>query len=180
MSFVTAATDFIVNAAQDIAGVGTQVSATNAAAAAATTEILSAGADEVSQAIAAPFDTHAMQYQSFSAQVAAFHQNFVQIRRASGAAYAATEATNTSPWQALVSEISGALNAPTQALFGRPPIGEGAVSGVAGAPGRILADPGRTLNFNVSTASAAFASSTWATPAGRAVWACSIPTPVTA
>lgn len=52
MSFVTAAPEMLATAAQNVANIGTSLSAANATAAASTTSVLAAGADEVSQAIA--------------------------------------------------------------------------------------------------------------------------------
>ena len=51
------------------------------AAAAPTTTVLAAGADEVSEQIAALFSAHAHGYRTLSAQAAAFHEQFVQALR---------------------------------------------------------------------------------------------------
>ncbi|WP_016719227.1 PE domain-containing protein, partial [Mycobacterium tuberculosis] len=48
MSFVSVAPEIVVAAATDLAGIGSAISAANAAAAAPTTAVLAAGADEVS------------------------------------------------------------------------------------------------------------------------------------
>ncbi|PHP03972.1 PE family protein, partial [Mycobacterium tuberculosis variant bovis] len=53
MSFVIAAPEVIAAAATDLASLGSSISAANAAAAANTTALMAAGADEVSTAIAA-------------------------------------------------------------------------------------------------------------------------------
>ncbi|REQ17293.1 PE family protein, partial [Mycobacterium tuberculosis] len=71
MSFVSVAPEIVVAAATDLAGIGSAISAANAAAAAPTTAVLAAGADEVSAAIAALFSGHAQAYQALSAQAAA-------------------------------------------------------------------------------------------------------------
>ncbi|AIH90393.1 hypothetical protein IU19_20515, partial [Mycobacterium tuberculosis] len=47
MSFVSVAPEIVVAAATDLAGIGSAISAANAAAAAPTTAVLAAGADEV-------------------------------------------------------------------------------------------------------------------------------------
>ena len=52
MSYVIAAPESLAAAATDIAGIGSALSAANATAAAPTTGALTAGADEVSEAIA--------------------------------------------------------------------------------------------------------------------------------
>ena len=70
------------------------MTAQNAAAAAATTGVLPAAADEVSALTAAQFATHAQMYQAISAQAAAIHEMFVNTLGASAGSYATTEAAN--------------------------------------------------------------------------------------
>ena len=55
MSFVFAVPDVVSTAATDLAGIGSTLSQANSAAAAQTTEVLAAGSDEVSAAVAALF-----------------------------------------------------------------------------------------------------------------------------
>jgi hypothetical protein len=133
MSFVHASTDLIGNAATDLAGIRSALSAANAAAAGPTAQIQAAGADEISAAIATLFGSHAHAYQAFSAQATAFHDQFVQTLEGAGNAYAA-EAANASPLQSVLD----AINAPTQTLLGRPLIGDGA----NGGPGQAGGDGG--------------------------------------
>ena len=83
--------------AADVAGIGSSVSAANAAAAAPTTAALATADDEVSAAITAVFSSHARQFQALSAQAAAFHDQFVQILKSGAGSYASTEAANASP-----------------------------------------------------------------------------------
>jgi PE family len=59
MSFVITAPALVDSAATDLAGIGSNVNAANAAAATQTTAVLAAGADEVSQGIATLFGSHA-------------------------------------------------------------------------------------------------------------------------
>ncbi|WP_186246114.1 PE family protein, partial [Mycobacterium simulans] len=125
MSFTTAVPDALVSAASDMAGIGSVLSAANAAAAGPTTALLAAAEDEVSAAVAALFGSHAQEYQTLSAQAAAFHQQFVRAVTSGAGAYASAEANNVQ--QVLLD----AVNAPTQSLLGRPLIGNGA----DGAPG---------------------------------------------
>lgn len=66
----------------------------NVAAAAPTTGVAPAAADEVSALTAAQFAVHAQMYQAVSAQAAAIHENFVAALAASAGSYAATEAAN--------------------------------------------------------------------------------------
>nr|MBC9865862.1 PE-PGRS family protein [Mycobacterium pseudoshottsii] len=133
MSFVVASPEYVAAAASDLAGIGSALSTANAAAA-PTIEVLAAGADEVSAAIAAFFGAHAQAYQALSEQASAFHLQFVQAMTAGAGAYAGAEAVNASPLQAALD----VLNAPAQALFGRPLIGDGA----GGAPGQSGGDGG--------------------------------------
>ncbi|RFZ13576.1 PE family protein [Mycobacterium marinum] len=133
MSFVVASPEYVAAAASDLADIGSALSTANAAAA-PTIEVLAAGADEVSAAIAAFFGAHAQSYQALSEQASAFHLQFVQAMTAGAGAYAGAEAVNASPLQAALD----VLNAPAQALFGRPLIGDGA----NGAPGQSGGDGG--------------------------------------
>ncbi|EUA09444.1 PE family protein [Mycobacterium kansasii 732] len=121
MSFVVAAPEWIATTASDVAGVGSALTAANAAAALPTTAIVAAAEDEVSAAIAAVFGSHAQGYQALSAQMSVFHEQFVAALTAGAGAYAATEAASTSP----LGQLLGLINAPTQALLGRPLIGNG-------------------------------------------------------
>ncbi|REM57900.1 PE family protein, partial [Mycobacterium tuberculosis] len=94
MSFVLISPEVVSAAAGDLANVGSTISAANKAAAAATTQVLAAGADEVSARIAALFGMYGLEYQAISAQVAAYHQQFVQTLRTGAASYMLAEATN--------------------------------------------------------------------------------------
>ncbi len=136
MSFVIAVPEFLSAAATDLANLGSTISAANAAASIPTTGVLAAGADDVSAAIAALFGAHAQAYQTISAQAATFHAQFVQTLSAGAGAYANAEAANVQQ------SLLNAINAPTQALLGRPLIGDGA------------AGPAGPANGQASTASA--------------------------
>ncbi|EUA50590.1 PE family protein [Mycobacterium xenopi 3993] len=70
------------------------MAAANAAAAAPTSGVIPAAADEVSALTAAQFAAHAARYQAVSAQAAAVHELFVRTLGTSAASYAATEAAN--------------------------------------------------------------------------------------
>ena len=94
MSFVTAQPEMLAAAANQLQGIGTAISAQNAAAAAPTTGLVPAAADEVSALTAAQFAMHAQTYQTVSAQAAAMHEMFVRVLSASAGSYAATEAAN--------------------------------------------------------------------------------------
>jgi PE family len=94
MSFVTTQPEVLALAAGNLAGIGAGMTAGNAAAAAPTTGIVPAAADEVSALTAAQFAAHAEMYQAVSAQAAAIHEMFVNTLSISGLSYAATEASN--------------------------------------------------------------------------------------
>jgi PE family len=121
MSFLVADTGLVSGAADDLARLGSTISEVNSAVAARTTTLASAGADEVSAAIAAVFGAHGQSYQALSAQVEAFHDQFVQNLFGGAQAYTAAEAANTNPLKPLFD----AINAPSRALFNRPLIGNG-------------------------------------------------------
>ena len=135
MSLVIATPDVLASAATDLANIGSTITAADAAAAFSTTGVLAAAEDEVSTAIAALFSVHGQDFQAISAQAAAFHAQFVRALNAGVGAYAAAEAANAAatanPWQVLQQDLLNVINAPTEALLGRPLIGNGS----NGAPG---------------------------------------------
>ncbi|BBZ13812.1 PE family protein [Mycobacterium branderi] len=94
MSFVTTQPEALTAAAGDLQGIGSTMLAQNAAAAAPTTGVLPAAADEVSALTAAQFAAHAQMYQAVGAQAVAIHDMFVATLGASAGSYAATEAAN--------------------------------------------------------------------------------------
>src|SRR5437868_15273810 len=94
MSFVTTQPEALAAAAGTLQGIGSALSAQNAAAAAPTTGVVPAAADEVSALTALQFAAHAQLYQAVSAQAAAIHQMFVSTLATSASSYAATEAAN--------------------------------------------------------------------------------------
>src|SRR5258708_27027739 len=89
-------------------------------------------------AVAALFGAHAQSYQALSAQATAFHDQFVQALTSGAGSYAAAEAANASPIQALLN----AVNTPFLTALGRPLIGNGANgaagTGAAGGAGGLL------------------------------------------
>jgi hypothetical protein len=141
MSFVIAAPDLVMTAASELASIGSAINAANAAAGATTTGVVAAAADEVSTQLAVLFGAPAQSYQALSARAAAFHDQFVRALKAGAGTYAGTEAANASPLQTLEQDVLGVINAPTEALLGRPLIGDGTNSttpGVPGGPGGLL------------------------------------------
>jgi hypothetical protein len=133
MSFLVTAPESMADAAADLANIGTTISTANHAAWAPTSAELAAGADGVSTAVAALFGTHALDYQTLSAEVTSFHEQFVARLRGGAEQYRATEATNAAPlqtWDRALAGLGGSGGA-TAAPFGR---GAGAI--------RLLGDDG--------------------------------------
>jgi hypothetical protein len=96
MTFVTTQPELLSTAAGQLAGIGTELAAQNAAAMAPTTGVVPAAADEVSALTAAQFASQAALYQVVSAQAAAVHEMFVDALGRGADSYATTEAANAS------------------------------------------------------------------------------------
>ena len=92
MSFVTTQPEALTTAAGAVQGLGSEIDAGNMAAAAPTTGVVPAAADEVSALTAAHFAAHGALYQAVSAQATAVHELFVSTLATSAGSYAATEA----------------------------------------------------------------------------------------
>lgn len=118
MSFVVVAPEVLAAAASDLAGIGSTLAQANAAALAPTTAVLAAGADEVSAAIASLFGAHGQAYQAVSAQMSAFHAQFMQALTGAGRAYAAAEAVNVSAAQSVEQDLLAAINARFERILG--------------------------------------------------------------
>ena len=83
MSYVVATPEMLAAASADLEGIRSALSGANAAAAAPTSGVLAAGADEVSVALATLFSGHAELYQaldSFHRRERRFGQTREQIR----------------------------------------------------------------------------------------------------
>ena len=94
MSFVTAQPEALATAAGALQTIGSALAAQNAAAAAPTTGVVPAAADQVSILTAAQFAAHAQLYQQVSSEAMAIHEMFVNALNLSSGSYAATEAAN--------------------------------------------------------------------------------------
>ncbi|OBA70624.1 hypothetical protein A5641_12320 [Mycobacterium sp. 1554424.7] len=81
-------------AASDLAGLGSTISEAQTAAAASTTAIAPAAADEVSAAIAAQFSAYSHEFQALGARAREFHAQLVRALTGAAEAYKATEAAN--------------------------------------------------------------------------------------
>jgi PE family/PPE-SVP subfamily C-terminal region len=95
MSFVTTQPDALDYAAGKLEGIGTSLAAQNASAAASTTGVAPAAADEVSALQATQFSAYGNLYQQVSAEATAINQAFVQMLGLSGDSYGTTEAANS-------------------------------------------------------------------------------------
>ncbi|KQH79756.1 hypothetical protein AO501_13610 [Mycobacterium gordonae] len=126
MSFITVVPDVVAASALRLSGVSAGLIDANAVAAVATTDVLAAGVDEVSAAIAALFSSHGHQYQLLNAQADAWNARFMQTLSAASGSYAAAEASGAATLQTLEQDVLALINAPTNALLGRPLIGPGA------------------------------------------------------
>ncbi|MGO9511432.1 MAG: PE domain-containing protein [Mycobacterium sp.] len=136
MSYVIAAPESVMAAATDLAGIGSNLSAASAVAAASTTRVIAAAGDEVSAAIAAMFSAQGQGFQELAAQAAAFHEQFVQTLNASAAAYASAEAANVvaslaNSAQTLEQDV---LGIPTRPAAGFSQLGNMLVTNIFGAP----------------------------------------------
>ena len=126
--------DVVAAAATHLANIGATISDANAAAAALTTELVPAAEDEISAAIAGLFGTYAQDYHALAAQAAAFHDRFVQAVNASAGSYVAAESANAAAlFQTAQQDLLGVMNAPTEALLGRPLIATGTGTPTAAA-----------------------------------------------
>jgi PE family len=101
MSFLVTSPDVLSSAAKDLANIGSTITEARTVALPATTSLLPAAADEVSEAIASLFAGHGQSFQALSATVSQFHEQFVQSLSRGAASYLGAEAANASPLQQL-------------------------------------------------------------------------------
>ena len=118
MTYVIAAPEIVAAAASDLTTLGSTLNGATTAAAPPTTGVLAAGADEVSEAVANLFRTHAKSYQALSARRRPFIEQFVQALKAGAGAYAGAEAANVSPLQAAENHALAAVNEPAMCCSG--------------------------------------------------------------
>ncbi len=127
MSDLIVTPESLASAAADLESIGSTLDAAHAAAAAGTTGLMAAGADEVSAAVAGLFAKYGKEFQAFGARASALHQQFVRALSAGAESYLTAEALNASP-----------LQAARDVLVGRPLI-RTAASGTAATPAANLA-----------------------------------------
>jgi len=97
VSYLIAVPEAMSAAATDVASIGSAVTAASQDVALSTTGVIAAAEDEVSEAIAALFSAHGQSYQALSAEVAAFHERFLQALNGAAGAYTAADAAAASP-----------------------------------------------------------------------------------
>ncbi|CAM4446811.1 PPE-repeat proteins [Mycobacterium basiliense] len=151
MSYLAAAPQALMAAASDVAGIGSTISAANAAAAVPTSEVVAAAADQVSTQVATLFSAHGALYQRLSAQLTTFHDQFVATLNAGASSYASAEAN-------AARTLLDAVNTPAEKLLGQPLIGQGG-------------PPGGLASKAVSQLQSAFAGATGAGPLGASALA---------
>jgi len=127
VSYVLSAPDSLVNAAADLARIGSELNAANSTAVSPTTALLAAGADEVSTRIAALFGAYGLDYRALTAEAAQLHERFVLTLSENATEYVTGEFANA---EGLARE---AVSAPGQTLAGLDPTG-GALAGTAATP----------------------------------------------
>jgi hypothetical protein len=139
VSFVVAEPELVTAAAENLAGIRSSLGEVAAAAAAPTTGVASAAADEVSTAISGLFGAYGRQFQAATAQAAAFHDEFVSLLNGGAAAYLGTEIVNAEQ------TLTGVLNAPL--------LGPGAAAAVVpgGAYGQLFANTSANLESLLGT-----------------------------
>ena len=129
MSFLVAEPELVTTAAGNLAGIGATIEEANAAAAARTTAITAAAADDVSLAIAEMFGTYGQQFHTLSADAAAFHSEFVTLLNGGAGAYVGAEFANA--------ERAGSFTLSGSAAASTPILG-GLLGGSGGSGGGIL------------------------------------------
>lgn len=95
MSFVIAVPDLMASAAQDLTAIRAGLDEATEAIVAPTTSLAPAAQVVVSTAIAALFGTFGEEYQALNAEVAAFHNEFVNALSGGAAAYLNAETANS-------------------------------------------------------------------------------------
>jgi hypothetical protein len=115
--------DFLASAAAGLEDIGSALKSAHVAAAAPTSGLAAAGADEISAVVTGLFSNYGKEFQSLSAQASAFHQEFVQALGGGALSYAATELASASPLQAAA---QSQWFSPWEDLTGRPLVGNGA------------------------------------------------------
>jgi hypothetical protein len=134
MSFLTAVPQELAAAAAQLAAIGSALAAQNAGAAAPTTFISPAAADQVSILQSSIFTAYGALYQQVAAEAQAIQEQFVQTLGLSSGTYQATESSNAAsaalsaaaspaaadPASSFLTEISTVLGGPLNSLLNQP------------------------------------------------------------
>ena len=118
MSFLIAAPELVSAAATDLANVGSSITRPTRPRPPRRPRWSRRAPTRCRRPSRRLFGAHAQAYQALSAQAAIFHQQFVQALNSGAATYAAAEAANASPLQALEQGALAAINAPVAVLIG--------------------------------------------------------------
>ena len=108
MSYVIAVPELMAAAAADLTRVGSDLSAAHAAAA-PTTAVAPAAADEVSAGVAHLFSHYGAGFQGLTGHAAAFHDQFVGTLKSGAGSYASAEAVSAALLRPLASSIPSLL-----------------------------------------------------------------------
>lgn len=138
MSFLTAVPQELAAAAAQLGAIGSALAAQNAGAAAPTTAIAPAAADQVSIIQSGIFTAYGALYQELSAQAQAIHEQFVQTLGLSSGTYEQSEAANAaasaltsnaspaaataaaSPVDDFINQVSTLMGGPLTSIGGQP------------------------------------------------------------
>jgi hypothetical protein len=94
MSYAIADPEIMTTAASDLATIRSDLEAAHLVAAARTTSVIPAAADEVSAGIAHLMSTHALAFQAMVQRASTFHQQFAHDIDAAAASYSSAESVN--------------------------------------------------------------------------------------
>jgi hypothetical protein len=109
MSFLFTSPQIMASAAGDLANIGSTLNEARSAALPATTDLLPAAEDEISQALASLFAGHAESFQAIGAKVSQFHDQFVQLLSGGAQRYVEAELGNVSPLAAAPGQMGDFL-----------------------------------------------------------------------
>ncbi|WP_156687617.1 PE family protein [Mycobacterium sp. Marseille-P9652] len=117
MTYLATEPQLLAAAAADVDGIGSALSAANAAAAGPTSGLLAPAADEISATVAELFGTYGQEYRALVEQATVFNNEFSRLLATAGGAYAAVETA--------ASNALGTLGADAQSLVGGAPAAPG-------------------------------------------------------
>lgn len=117
MSLLSTIPAELLAAAAQLEGIGTSLTAQNAAAATSTAAVAPAASDSVSQLQAGIFSAYGTLYQQIAAEAQAIQQQFVQVLGLSSGSYSTAEATNATA-QSATDNVTNFLNSLSTFLGG--------------------------------------------------------------